>query len=123
MRVRRYLELDQNGDRGNQNLMHMLQRFRLHVSDNFETDMFGAKKEKRDMSDEEKEWLDALEAGTLDDNGDVKKDRDSALLTPRQVGSYDNSVVHLSVQYPRSKVFRILRPFCLELSSSAGPLF
>ena len=57
----------------------------LHISDNFETDMFGAKKEKRDMSDEEKEWLDALEAGTLDDNGDVKKDRENAMLTPRQV--------------------------------------
>lgn len=53
-------------------------------TDNFGNDMLGAKKGGRDMSDEEKEWLDALEAGTLDDNGDVKKARDVSLLTPRQ---------------------------------------
>ena len=36
-------------------------------------------------SDEEKEWLQALESGKLDDSGRVLKDKDPALLTARQV--------------------------------------
>lgn len=63
-----------------------MRQFHSVFSDNLGNDMFEAKKGGRDMSDEEQEWLDALEAGTLDDNGDVKKDRDVSLLTPRQVG-------------------------------------
>ena len=35
--------------------------------------------------DEEKKWLDALEAGTLDDTGEIPKTRDPNLLTARQV--------------------------------------
>ena len=34
---------------------------------------------------EEKEWLDALERGDLDDSGMLKKDKDPKLLTARQV--------------------------------------
>ncbi|XP_076472881.1 INO80 complex subunit B-like [Babylonia areolata] len=34
--------------------------------------------------DEEKKWLDALEAGTLDDYGEIPKAKDPALLTTRQ---------------------------------------
>lgn len=35
--------------------------------------------------DEEERWLDALEKGELDDNGDLKKEIDESLLTARQV--------------------------------------
>lgn len=35
--------------------------------------------------DEEERWLDALEKGELDDNGDLKKEVDESLLTARQV--------------------------------------
>lgn len=38
-----------------------------------------------ETSDEEREWLDALEAGRLDDNGELKKQRDTSMLTARQV--------------------------------------
>uniref|UniRef100_UPI00358DDF30 INO80 complex subunit B-like isoform X3 n=1 Tax=Myxine glutinosa TaxID=7769 RepID=UPI00358DDF30 len=34
--------------------------------------------------EEEQRWLDALEKGELDDNGDLKKEVDESLLTPRQ---------------------------------------
>uniref|UniRef100_A0A672LT85 INO80 complex subunit B-like conserved region domain-containing protein n=1 Tax=Sinocyclocheilus grahami TaxID=75366 RepID=A0A672LT85_SINGR len=34
--------------------------------------------------DEEERWLDALEKGELDDNGELKKDIDESLLTARQ---------------------------------------
>ena len=44
------------------------------------------KKDKEgDTDDEEKEWLNALEEGTLDDNGELKKMKDPALMTARQV--------------------------------------
>lgn len=36
--------------------------------------------------DEEERWLDALEKGELDDNGELKRDIDESLLTARQVG-------------------------------------
>ncbi|OWF36417.1 INO80 complex subunit B-like [Mizuhopecten yessoensis] len=39
---------------------------------------------KEDTSDEEKEWLDALEKGDLDDSGMLKKSKDPRLLTARQ---------------------------------------
>eukprot|EP00745_Piridium_sociabile_P023424 TRINITY_DN36491_c0_g1_i2.p1 TRINITY_DN36491_c0_g1~~TRINITY_DN36491_c0_g1_i2.p1 ORF type:complete len:159 (+),score=28.40 TRINITY_DN36491_c0_g1_i2:142-618(+) len=42
-------------------------------------------KVKRSNSDDEEKWLDALEAGTLDDFGELPKTRDPALLTTRQV--------------------------------------
>ena len=35
--------------------------------------------------DEEEAWLDALEAGELDDYGEIKKQKDPATLTARQV--------------------------------------
>lgn len=35
--------------------------------------------------DEEERWLDALEKGELDDNGELKKEVDESLLTARQV--------------------------------------
>lgn len=35
--------------------------------------------------DEEERWLDALEKGELDDNGELKKEIDESLLTTRQV--------------------------------------
>lgn len=42
------------------------------------------KLKKEDTSDEEKEWLDALEKGNLDDSGMLKKRKDPKLLTARQ---------------------------------------
>ncbi|XP_069134903.1 INO80 complex subunit B-like [Argopecten irradians] len=39
---------------------------------------------KEDTSDEEKEWLEALEKGELDDSGMLKKSKDPKLLTARQ---------------------------------------
>lgn len=35
--------------------------------------------------EEEQRWLDALERGELDDNGELKKEVDESLLTARQV--------------------------------------
>lgn len=35
--------------------------------------------------EEEERWLDALEKGELDDNGELKKEVDESLLTARQV--------------------------------------
>lgn len=43
-----------------------------------------SKKPGEDTSDEEKEWLDALEKGDLDDSGMLKKSKDPKLLTARQ---------------------------------------
>lgn len=37
--------------------------------------------------DEEERWLEALEKGELDDNGELKKEIDESLLTARQVGN------------------------------------
>ena len=58
-------------------------------------DVFKTKKKGDDTSDEEKEWLEALEAGELDDNGELSKKKDPTLLTARQVkywhiDSYDS---------------------------------
>ena len=44
-----------------------------------------SKKDEEDTSEEEREWLDALEAGDLDDNGELKKEKDTSMLTTRQV--------------------------------------
>lgn len=41
--------------------------------------------------DEEERWLDALEKGELDDNGELKKEVDESLLTARQVRGRDTS--------------------------------
>eukprot|EP00105_Crassostrea_gigas_P004796 XP_011418138.1 PREDICTED: INO80 complex subunit B [Crassostrea gigas] len=45
---------------------------------------FPTKKKGDDTSDEEKEWLDALEKGTLDDSGMLKRSKDPKLMTARQ---------------------------------------
>ena len=37
------------------------------------------------VKDEEEAWLDALEAGELDAYGEIKKQKDPAMLTARQV--------------------------------------
>lgn len=37
-------------------------------------------------SQEEEDWLDALEAGELDDFGRMKQERDTSTMTARQVG-------------------------------------
>lgn len=50
-------------------------------------DVFRTKRSDDDTSDEEREWLKALEAGELDDSGRVKKAKDPKLLTARQVCS------------------------------------
>ncbi|KAK2177806.1 hypothetical protein NP493_577g00000 [Ridgeia piscesae] len=68
-------------------------------------------KDGADISDGEKEWLDALEAGTLDDNGDVKKARDVSLLTPRQVSLFTPRQVSLFM--PRQASLFTHRQVCL----------
>ena len=50
-----------------------------------DVDVFKTKKSDEDTSDEEKEWLKALESGTLDDNGLIKREKDPLLMTARQV--------------------------------------
>lgn len=45
--------------------------------------------------DEEERWLDALEKGELDDNGELKKEIDESLLTARQVRKRDESQKHV----------------------------
>lgn len=49
--------------------------------------------------DEEEKWLDALEKGELDDNGELKKEIDESLLTARQVfWTLENiTVMHISI--------------------------
>ncbi|XP_064618965.1 INO80 complex subunit B-like isoform X3 [Lineus longissimus] len=42
------------------------------------------KKQEKHESDEESAWLKALEAGELDDNGEIKKEKNPKLLTARQ---------------------------------------
>jgi INO80 complex subunit B len=54
------------------------------TSDWNESQMSSKKDENEDTSEEEREWLDALEAGDLDDNGELKKDKDKSMLTTRQ---------------------------------------
>lgn len=43
------------------------------------------KKPDVDTSDEEKQWLDALEKGNLDDSGMLRRSKDPKMLTARQV--------------------------------------
>ena len=43
---------------------------------------------KDGTSDEEQAWLEALEAGELDDSGGLKKAKDPKLMTARQVGGH-----------------------------------
>ena len=51
---------------------------------------------KKNSSDEESQWLDALEAGTLDDFGELPpKNRDHSHLTARQVVEYYTTVMCL----------------------------
>lgn len=47
--------------------------------------------------DEEERWLDALEKGELDDNGELKKEVDESLLTARQVRKKDESSLKVFV--------------------------
>ena len=48
-------------------------------------DVFRTKRSDEDTSDEEKQWLDALEKGNLDDKGELRKNSDISLMTARQV--------------------------------------
>ncbi|ELU11674.1 hypothetical protein CAPTEDRAFT_226354 [Capitella teleta] len=48
------------------------------------SDVFKTKKAGDDTSDEEQQWLDALEKGELDESGGVKRCRDPQLMTSRQ---------------------------------------
>ena len=43
------------------------------------------KKPGDETSDEEKEWLNALEKGELNDYGELSKEKDPTLMTARQV--------------------------------------
>ena len=54
--------------------------------------------------DEEEKWLDALEKGELDDNGELKKEIDVSLLTARQVRTEKRPV---SVWAPETVIYRL----------------
>lgn len=60
--------------------------------------------------DEEERWLDALEKGELDDNGELKKEVDESLLTARQVKKMKRqkkkNLSYLNSNYPWGFVFR-----------------
>ena len=62
-------------------------------SEDEEVGLAKGKSAQDDTSDEEQQWLAALEAGTLDDNGDFKKSKDPSLLTARQVGDTVKSLI------------------------------
>lgn len=67
-------------------------------------DIFHTKRSDDSTSDDERQWLDALEAGTLDDSGAVKKkEKDPSLLTTRQKallhGRQDNQLLELPSGY------------------------
>lgn len=51
--------------------------------------------------DEEERWLDALEKGELDDNGELKKEVDESLLTARQVKKMERQK-KISLSYLKS---------------------
>ncbi len=53
--------------------------------------------------DEEERWLDALEKGELDDNGELKKEIDESLLTARQV-SYKTHTISSHSTYSQQKL-------------------
>lgn len=53
--------------------------------------------------DEEERWLDALEKGELDDNGELKKEIDESLLTARQV-SYKTHTISSHSTYSKQKL-------------------
>jgi hypothetical protein len=63
----------------------------LDISPDIKNDVFKTKKPGDDTSDEEQEWLNALEKGELDDMGGIKKNRDPLLMTARQVWSLIHS--------------------------------
>lgn len=52
--------------------------------------------------DEEERWLDALEKGELDDNGELKKEVDESLLTARQVRTSSSSPNFVGFAFPFS---------------------
>ncbi|XP_050409230.1 INO80 complex subunit B isoform X1 [Patella vulgata] len=66
-------------------------------------DTFHTKKSGEDTSDEEKQWLDALEAGELDDYGEIKKNANTKPLTTRQKallhGPQDKELLQLPSGY------------------------
>lgn len=64
--------------------------------------------------DEEERWLDALEKGELDDNGELKKEVDESLLTARQVRTSSLSPNFVRFNFPFSL-------FCLVFVVSESP--
>lgn len=71
--------------------------------------------------DEEERWLDALEKGELDDNGELKKEVDESLLTARQVRKSDGR--RRSVHFSCLLIQRMFTPpsvFCLHSESTAA---
>lgn len=63
--------------------------------------------------DEEERWLDALEKGELDDNGDLKKEVDESLLTARQVRKRDRDRTFLYLSPILIKKMLIFRFVCV----------
>ncbi|KAK2170420.1 hypothetical protein LSH36_3g27008 [Paralvinella palmiformis] len=86
-------------------------------------DIFPTKKAGDDTSDEEREWLDALEAGTLDDSGSVKKNLDESLLTSRQKQTLDRLLKkqEIKLKGSRMRINKRSQAPCLRyISNSEG---
>lgn len=47
------------------------------------------------FSQEEEDWLDALEAGELDDFGRLKQEKDTSMMTARQVRKFMQQAKHM----------------------------
>ncbi|CAN2388291.1 INO80 complex subunit B, partial [Pristimantis euphronides] len=63
--------------------------------------------------DEEMLWLDALERGDLDVNGDLKRETDETLLTARQRAILQKQQTPAAPLYP-TVVYRVLHKRCLK---------
>lgn len=66
--------------------------------------------------EEEQRWLDALEKGELDDNGDLKKEINERLLTARQVSCF----ILYSVTKYIERTFHVLRTLLGSGESGRG---
>lgn len=71
--------------------------------------------------DEEERWLDALEKGELDDNGELKKEVDESLLTARQVRKRDGSRKCMYFSFLLIK--KMLTPECFLLFVFRKPCY
>ena len=56
-----------------------------------------------DADNDEKRWLDALESGDLDDNGELRREKDRSFLTARQRALLDGGPIGELLQLPTGR--------------------